>query len=186
MSTEDTGTKFQIKWLVEVILLENSISGTWELGFSDSKFSIFSILLCFWKQIKIITIIMVLKVWSKLRELCFFRERKIINVIKWLITRKLENMGKMYFIYLFTFVSQEIFLFPLFLLALKKLKKISSIHESKENSIVNLRYPSGVYHSGSEVENSKSVSLHLCAQVLSYPTLGYFEATLKLHAMYSR
>ena len=66
---------------------------------------------------------MVLKVWSKLRELCFFRKKKNINVIKWLITRKLENMGKMYFIYLFTFVSQEIFLFPLFLLALKKIKE---------------------------------------------------------------
>ena len=32
MSTEDTDTKFQIKWLVEVILLENSITGTLEFG----------------------------------------------------------------------------------------------------------------------------------------------------------
>lgn len=44
------------------MLLENSITGTLEFGFSDSKFSIFSTLLCFWEPIKIITIIMVLKV----------------------------------------------------------------------------------------------------------------------------
>lgn len=88
-----------------VLWLESSTTGIWELEFSDSQFSILStILYCASaERVKMTTTIMVLKVWSKISELCFFRGgKKPVSMLRWLITGTLvwEKCASSNYLYL--------------------------------------------------------------------------------------
>ena len=91
-------------------------------------------------------------VWkiSKIRKLCSFREKQIVNVVEWLITGKLESMGEASSIYIYKPRGNFCFVFLLFSLNFKRIiVEKSNFCKSRENSQMNPMYASPRFNSQS-------------------------------------